>query len=321
MAQSPRAPYPIAIFNRILQKYPFLVEMFYWALNYVAYQLSKVVASVLYGHVKGHAVTELAQEHGISILNFEHNTIFSLFFAIKEVDVQRYFLENQLTFMTVLNQIYSLVHIPGTVAFISWYYYAAPNHRTFATARRTMTLGNFLAFFIFALYPCMPPRLLPESYGFKDTVRQAGAESVWVGDGRNVNQLAAMPSLHFTYALTIGCTFWWHSGFLQQVFRAKRRERSLFGMIGFMVAGVIYPMLVLLVIVATANHYYMDAVAAAFSVLFCFFANRVWNLLLPAERLMCRVLRLQKPEPTTGQAKRRKAAEDHGESLDMDTLA
>ena len=111
-------PYVIAIFNRILQKYPFLVEMFYWALNYVAYQLSKLTASVLYGHVKGNAVTELAQRHGISILHFEHESFFSLFFPIKEVSVQQFFLQNHLGAMTVLNQVYSLVHIPGTVAYV-----------------------------------------------------------------------------------------------------------------------------------------------------------------------------------------------------------
>ena len=164
----------------------------------------------------------------------------------------------------------------------------------------------------------MPPRLLPESFGFADTVRQAHAESVWVGDGHNVNQLAAMPSLHCTYALTVGCTFFWHSGFLQQVFRGKPRERSWFSMVGFMIAGVIYPMLVLLVIVATANHYYLDAVAAGFSVILCFFGNKIWLLLLPAERLLLRILRLEKPVPTTGQRRRRRPAEpdsDHSDTL------
>ena len=31
-----------------------------------------------------------------------------------------------------------------------------------------MTLGNFFAFAIFCIYPCMPPRLLPDSYHFFD---------------------------------------------------------------------------------------------------------------------------------------------------------
>ena len=177
-----------------------------------------------------------------------------------------------------------------------------------------MTLGNFVAFAVFSLYPCMPPRLLPKRFGFEDTVRQANAESVWVGDGKNVNQLAAMPSLHFTYALVVGCTFFWHSGFLQSL-SGQRRSRSLLSTALLMAAGVLYPMLVLLVIVATANHYYLDAVVATFSVVGCFLSNRVWLYLLPAERLFCRALRLQKPIPTTGQSWHKKRGEGQWECV------
>jgi hypothetical protein len=185
-------------------------------------------------------------------------------------------------------------------SFLSWYYYAAPNHDTFAVARRTMTLGNFAAFIIFCFYPCMPPRLLPASFGFKDTVRQDHAESVWVG-GNNVNQLAAMPSLHFTYAFVIGCTFLYHSGVIHAFQGRSTPGRSPITMFGFILAGILYPLLVLTVIVATANHYYLDAVVATISVTLSFLCNRIWLALLPAEGLLCWVLRLKKPEPTTGQ--------------------
>ncbi len=181
-----------------------------------------------------------------------------------------------------------------------------------------MALGNFVAFAVFAVYPCMPPRLLPERFGFEDTVRQAHAESVWVGENGesgHFNQLAAMPSLHFTYALIIGCAIFWHSGFLQSL-RGKSTERNVFSTMSLMLAGAFYPALVLLVIVATANHYYLDAVAAAFSVAFCFLSNRIWLVLLPAERLLGRLLRVEKPIPTTGQSgrKSRSRGKDGGEA-------
>ncbi|KAF2861344.1 integral membrane protein [Piedraia hortae CBS 480.64] len=285
--------------SRILQKYPFLIEMFYWALNYIAYSMTKKVAAAVYGR-GGHQVTAMAQDNGINILQFEHASMFSIFFLVKEVQVQQFFLRHHRSIMTFFNQIYSLVHIPGTVAFLSWYYYAAPNHETFAVARRTMTLGNFCAFIIFCFYPCMPPRLLPEEFGFKDTVRQEHAESVWVG-GSDVNQLAAMPSLHFTYAFVIGCTFFYHSGLLQALAGKRTPNRSSASTIAYILAAVLYPTLVLTVIVATANHYYLDAVVATFSVTLAFLCNRVWLVLLPAEGLLAWVLRLKKPEPTTGQ--------------------
>lgn len=274
--------------------------MFYWALNYVAYSLTKKTAGIIYGR-GGHHVTALAQENGINILNLEHHSVLSIFFPLEEAKVQQFFLQNHKPIMTFFNQIYSLVHIPGTVAFLSWYYYAAPTHSTFAVARRTMTLGNFSAFIIFCFYPCMPPRLLPDSFGFQDTVRQGNAESVWVG-GANVNQLAAMPSLHFTYAFVIGCTFFYHSGLLQllQGQRAPGRQ-STAKMVMFVLMGILYPLLVLTVIVATANHYFLDATVATISVTMAFLCNRIWCVLLPAEQLLCWVLRVKKPVPTTGQ--------------------
>ena len=57
-------------------------------------------------------------------------------------------------------------------------------------------MTNYIAFTTFAFYPTMPPRLLPEEYGFLDTVRHDNATSVWM-KGEVVNSLAAMPSMHF----------------------------------------------------------------------------------------------------------------------------
>lgn len=163
-----------------------------------------------------------------------------------------------------------------------------------------MTLGNSSAFIIFCFYPCMPPRLLPKDFGFRDTVRQDNAESVWVG-GSNVNQLAAMPSLHFTYAFVIGCSFLYHSGLLQALQGVRTPGRTTAGMFGFLITGILYPTLVLTVIVATANHYWLDAAVATLSVALSFACNRIWCTLLPAEQLLCWVLRIRKPVPTTGQ--------------------
>lgn len=102
--------------SRILQRFPFLVEMFYWALNFLAYAMTKKIGAALYSRNEHNEVTELAQQHGIAILNIEHNTFFRIFFPITEVSFQQFFLNGHLTIMTLFNQFYSLVHIPGTVA-------------------------------------------------------------------------------------------------------------------------------------------------------------------------------------------------------------
>ncbi|KIW74679.1 hypothetical protein Z517_11449 [Fonsecaea pedrosoi CBS 271.37] len=288
--------------SRVLAKFPFLIEMFYWVLNLLFYTLTKAVAQVLFSADDG--LWQLAQDHAILILDIEHKSWLSFLFPIRENDFQAWFLGGHLTAMTFLNRIYSLVHIPGTVAFLSWYYYAAPTHSAFATVRRTMTLGNFAAFAIFTFFPCMPPRLLPEEYGFHDTVRQANAESVWVG-GNYVNQLAAMPSLHFTYAFCVGSTFLYHSGVFRRAQRSEPRK-PFYAQIFFLIAGICYPLLVLTVIVATANHYWLDAVVAMCTTTLSFCCNRVWVFLLPAEDILCWVLRVDKPTPTTGDRLKRR---------------
>ena len=198
-------------------------------------------------------------------------------------------------------------------SFLSWYYYVAPNHNAFTLARRTMTLANFGAFFVFAFYPCMPPRLLPKKYGFQDTVRQGNAESVWTKSS-NVNQLAAMPSLHFTYAFTIGCTFLYHSGLISALLGKARRQSRLNALLGafYAFASFAYPLLVLLIIVATANHFWLDAVIATISVTLSFLCNRVWFLLQPLELALQLVLRVEKPIPTTGMRLRTQPRQESG---------
>lgn len=124
--------------------------------------------------------------------------------------------------MNWINWIYSFIHIPGTIAFLVWLYYCTitrnrinepqpgkPRGTTcgspagpllYQARRRTLAVCNLLAFVVFTLWPCMPPRLLsdPEaegpdaeigrSYGFVDTVHgENGAGSVWT-ENRFCNQ-------------------------------------------------------------------------------------------------------------------------------------
>lgn len=210
--------------------------------------------------------------------------------------------------LSALNRIYSLIHIPGTVGFIAWYYYAAPSHPTFATVRRTMTLTNFLAFLTFIFYPCMPPRLLPKEYGFLDTVRHDDAQSVWQS-GKYVNSLAAMPSMHFGYAFCIGCTMLYHSGLFRRTLEKNERRKNTFWKVVYAVIGVGYPMLILTTIVATANHYFLDALMATLFVTVAFFCNKVFYVLLPLEDYVLWVLRLEKPIPSTGERLRQRGGD------------
>ena len=92
--------------------------------------------------------------------------------------------------------------------------------------------------------PLAPPRMLP-SLGFVDTMTVFGP-SAYSGDAATVsNQFAAMPSLHVGWALLIAVVV---------IRTANSRWRW---------ATIAHPVLTTLVVVVTANHYWIDAVVSA----------------------------------------------------------
>lgn len=167
-----------------------------------------------------------------------------------------------------------------------------------------MTLTNFLAFTIFVFYPCMPPRLLPPEYGFLDSVGRDNGQSVWMS-GKYVNALAAMPSMHFAYAFSIGCVLLYHSGIFRKTLEPGEVRKSKFWQIYFMWFGIAYPLFILVTIVATANHYYLDAWVGFLVTIIGFLCNRVFMVFVPLEDLLLWCLRLEKPIPSTADRTRR----------------
>lgn len=163
-----------------------------------------------------------------------------------------------------------------------------------------MTLTNLLAFLTFIFYPCMPPRLLPAEYGFLDTVRHDNAQSVWMS-GKYVNALAAMPSMHFGYAFCIGCTLLYHSGVFRRTLERGEARKGVGWKAAYVALGVAYPGLILVTIVATANHYFLDALVATGFVCVAFACNRVFYAFLPLEDWVLWCVRAEKPVPTTGE--------------------
>jgi hypothetical protein len=163
-----------------------------------------------------------------------------------------------------------------------------------------MTLTNFIAFIIFIFYPCMPPRLLPQEYGFLDSVRHDDAQSVWM-KGKYANSLAAVPSMHFGYALCIGCTLMYHSGIGRRTLERGEARKTRPLALAYALFAFAYPCWILITIVATANHYYLDACIAFFVVIIAFVCNKAFLVFLPLEDWLFWALRLDKPVPTTGE--------------------
>jgi membrane-associated phospholipid phosphatase len=115
---------------------------------------------------------------------------------------------------------------------------------SFYFVRNMFMVAMGIALVLYALYPTAPPRLLPE-LGFTDSVAEfTGVHTD--GDSLLVNPYAAVPSMHVCFALMIA---------LPMARMARRRWAA--GL------WLVYPLVVTLVVIATANHWWTDAVLGA----------------------------------------------------------
>jgi hypothetical protein len=149
-------------------------------------------------------------------------------------------------FIRFWNVFYGSAHFIITTVAIIWTFRRFPDR--YPRWRNTLACCTALALIGYATFPLMPPRLLPDSYGFVDTLQQFGG--LWSFDSGAVskisNQYAAMPSLHFAWAS------WCALVLIPQVSRRWLRG-----------ALAVYPWLTLFAIMVTANHYWLDAAGGA----------------------------------------------------------
>jgi hypothetical protein len=146
---------------------------------------------------------------------------------------------------------------------------------------------------------------------FVDTVHGPGGEgSIWT-DNRFTNKFAAMPSLHFGYSLLIGLTIATiplnpiqpstasfvvpffnrsHPKFAPKInIPSWRRMICVF-------VGFLYPAIILVAIIATANHFILDAVAGSIVCGIAWKGNDILLNLLALEDWFLWVVRIHKPE-------------------------
>lgn len=100
------------IHSRILQRFPFLIEMFYWIINYAFYRMTSITSQKIFAKT---GIWNVAQDHGIAVLEAEEFGLLSFLFPVHERNVQQWFMHGHQDALTVLNKAYALIHIPGTV--------------------------------------------------------------------------------------------------------------------------------------------------------------------------------------------------------------
>lgn len=103
--------------SRILQRFPFLIEMFYWVINYAFYRMTSITSQRIFAKT---GIWNVAQAHGIAVLETEQEGWLSFLFPIQERTVQYWFMHGHQDALTVLNKAYALIHIPGTVGQVAW---------------------------------------------------------------------------------------------------------------------------------------------------------------------------------------------------------
>ncbi len=159
----------------------------------------------------------------------------------------------------LMNVVYFYLHFPLIIVFGIWLYFYRRRQYTFV--RDSFLASGAIALVIYWLYPVAPPRELPElaaqfdaaapAYilGFFDTMEQYLGYAYDTQSTRAfVNPYAAMPSLHFGWDLLLGIA----------IIAAFRRTPLAWLAVTI---GVALPLLQIVAITTTANHYLIDAVA------------------------------------------------------------
>ena len=160
-----------------------------------------------------------------------------------ELSVQRLFLPHPLLIET-FNWYYAALHFPVLIGCLIWLFV---RHRAdYGHVRTTVVLFTGASLLI-QLIPVAPPRMLSGT-GLVDTAARYG-QSVYGSLGFDADQFSAMPSVHVGWALIVA---------IAVITASRSRWRW---------AAAAYPALTLLAVVVTANHFWLDGVAAALLVL------------------------------------------------------
>ncbi|MFJ6791848.1 phosphatase PAP2 family protein [Streptomyces angustmyceticus] len=160
--------------------------------------------------------------------------------------------------IVTMNYYYATLHFIVTIGVLVWLYRWHPGR--YAAARTALFATTGVALIGYYLYPLAPPRLMTGG-GFVDTLVDHGTwGSIASGNLASMsNQYAAMPSMHIGWSLWCGLTI--------ALLARRRWVKAL---------GLLYPATTLLVIVSTANHFWLDAIGGVLCLSFGVGVASVW---------------------------------------------
>jgi len=205
-----------------------------------------VYAAYSAGRLLARGDISTAVDHGLAILRFEQWLRIDVELLLNRLFTVHAWLGVPADF------VYASLHYLVTPAVLIWVFRRHSGH--YRTLRTWLLISTLIGLVGFTLAPTCPPRLLDAAHGFVDTMAQYGHYGWWGGEasaprglGGLTNQYAAMPSLHVGWALWCGAVLWRLGG------RGAWTRTVAAG----------YPLLITVMVLGTANHYLLDAVAGA----------------------------------------------------------
>ena len=167
----------------------------------------------------------------------------------REPAVQGWFLDHR-ALLVAVNAYYHVAHYIAPIAVLV--FLRARHRNRFRSAQTVLFATMALALVGFAIFPLAPPRLVA-GHGFVDTIHEP--QETWDTPVREPsgsfkgyasNQFAAMPSVHFGWPVWAACA---------AIPLVRRRTIK--------VLLLVHIFLTLVAVVATANHWFLDAAAGA----------------------------------------------------------
>jgi membrane-associated phospholipid phosphatase len=201
------------------------------ALFAAAYYLYRVVRGLVDGQAG------LAFENARALVDIERTL--GLFF---EPGLQAW-TRAQEWLLVFANWMYVNSHFVVTTTFLIWLYIAR-NH-AYYYVRNMFLVAMGLALVLYVAFPTAPPRFMPE-WGFTDTVASFVGEGAENSANVLYNPYAAVPSMHVAFALMIA---------VPAFFLVRNRVLKWL--------WAVYPAVVTFVVMATANHFWLDAALGA----------------------------------------------------------
>ncbi|MFJ8772086.1 bifunctional glycosyltransferase 87/phosphatase PAP2 family protein [Streptomyces microflavus] len=267
----------LPFWRRVLHRPNLLLELLLIRVVYSAYAQVRLAAT---------AGRPLAEEHGRQIHAIEQWLHIDIELWVNHTVVEITWLRE------FFDYYYSTFHFIVPLTILGVLYARRP--ADYRWARTSIGFATLLALVGFWLYPLAPPRLMP-GLGFIDTVHgvQDFAKPDYGTLTTVTNQYAAMPSLHFGWSLWCGVVI---------VMLAPRMWMKAL--------GLLHPLFTIAAIVATANHWVLDAAGGALVVSLGF---GLTYLLSGPRKLVTEEKQPAepgRPEPGATRAARRQESED-----------